>query len=153
MILMIIIQQNNTIIDQDTFQSLIKNREWTTRSHNHLIKQMCEKNSTTIKAHILKRLNRYPQWEFNPDNFFFDEEMKGYKIYVDEFFVNKKAGYGIYIGKKHQYNFYDKVEGEQTLQNATYQGILHVLKEFPKKRERERKRGILVAYVCRTYSP
>jgi len=58
--------------------------------------------------------------------------MKGYEIYVDESFVNKKAGYGIYIGKKHQYNFYDKVEGEQTLQNATYQGILHVLKGFPK---------------------
>ena len=37
----------------------------------------------------------------------------------------------IYIGKKHQYNLYDRVEGEQTLQNATYQGILHVLKGFP----------------------
>jgi hypothetical protein len=28
-------------------------------------------------------------------------------------------------------NYFDCIEGEQELQNATYQGILHVLKEFP----------------------
>ena len=42
-----------------------------------------------------------------------------------------KAGYGIFYRRKHAYNFYDRVEREQTLSNATYQGILHILQNFP----------------------
>ena len=126
-----IIQEDNTIIDKETLQALFTNKSGTTRAYNHLKKEMCEKNTNTIKPHILKRLDRYPQWEFNPEDFFFDEELKGYEIYVDETLVNKKAGFGIHIKKRNQYNFYDRVEGEETLQNATYQGILHTLKRFP----------------------
>jgi ribonuclease HI len=41
-----------------------------------------------------------------------------------------KAAYGVYCVED-KFNYSDRVEGEQTLQNATYQGILHVLKGMP----------------------
>jgi hypothetical protein len=129
-----IIQNDNEPITLEEFNERF-DTNWPTRKHNHLKKQLCNKNDQ-IKESILKGLDRYQPWEFNPGYFHFDEEMGGYEIYVDETLKQQKgkpdkAGYGIHIGKKHQYNFYDRVEGEQTLQNATYQGILHVLKGFP----------------------
>ena len=58
-----------------------------------------------------------------------------YEIYIDET-ENKQipntAGYAVYCKKDSVNNFYSRVEGEHTLQNATYQGILHVLQGVPK---------------------
>ena len=129
-----LIQDNNELITLEHFNETFE-ADWDRRKYNHLKKQICH-TKDTIKESILKGLNRYHPWEFNAEHFYYDEEMGGYEIYVDETLKKQKgkpdkAGYGIYIGKKHQYNLYDRVEGEQTLQNATYQGILHVLKGFP----------------------
>src|SRR5271163_4830936 len=63
---------------------------------------------------------------------FFNKVEEVYEIYVDKTEKNKMAGYGIYCKQNSQNNFYSRVKGEQTLQNATYQGILHVLKGIPK---------------------
>jgi len=41
------------------------------------------------------------------------------------------VGYRIYCKHNSQNNFYNRVK-KQTLQNATYQRILHVLKKVPK---------------------
>jgi hypothetical protein len=44
----------------------------------------------------------------------------GYEIFIDESLRKQKekpdkAGYRIHIRKKHEYNFFDRVDGEQTL--------------------------------------
>jgi hypothetical protein len=49
---------------------------------------------------------------------------------VDETKFRKRTGYGIHMSKLRQVNYFDCTEEEQELQNATYQEILHVLKEF-----------------------
>ena len=125
-----LIQENNKLISLQNLNALF-NREWERRKYTHLKKQMCKNKSTKVKQHIIKRLERDIEWEFYPDNFYFDEENQGYEVYIDESLKKDKAGYGVYLRRKHQYNFYDRVDGEQTLQNATYHGILHVLKGFP----------------------
>jgi hypothetical protein len=61
-----------------------------------------------------------------------NEENEGYEIFVNETLKNNIAGYGIFCKKNSKYNYYSRVEGKQTLQNAMYQGILHVLKGIPK---------------------
>ena len=97
----------------------------------HLLRsQACFYTETKGHSPLGNSLNTINDYHSNKD-FFFDKELKGYEIYVDETLVNKKAGFGIHIKKRNQYNFYDRVEGEETLQNATYQGILHTLKGFP----------------------
>jgi hypothetical protein len=61
-----------------------------------------------------------------------NEENEGYEIFVDETLKNNIAEYSIFCKKDNKYNYYSRVEGEQILQNATYQKILHVLKGIPK---------------------
>ena len=63
---------------------------------------------------------------------FFNDTKEVYEIYIDETEKNNMAGYRIYCKHNSQNNFYSRVKKEQTLQNATYQGILHVLKRAPK---------------------
>ena len=95
---------------------------------------MWKKHSNNQTFHS-KRLNHNISKKFDPTKLFYDEKLKRYEFYIDET-LNKqqnkpdKAGYGIYTGQAHISSFCDKVDGEQTLQNATYQGILHVLKTF-----------------------
>jgi len=102
----------------------------TKTSYNNLKKEICKPNSNEVLDNILKRINRYPEW--NMDDCFFNEVEEAYEIYVDETEKNNMAGYGIFCNHNSQNNYYSRVEGEQTLQNATYQGILHVLKGVPK---------------------
>src|SRR5215475_1377941 len=63
---------------------------------------------------------------------FYNDNDKAYEIYIDETGKDGVAGYGVYCKPNSKNNYYSRVEGEQTLQNATYQGILHVLKGVPK---------------------
>ena len=65
-------------------------------------------------------------------NIYYDEEKECYEIFVDETFKDNKAAYTVYYNKDSENNYYSRVEGEQTLQNAVYQGILHALKHLPK---------------------
>ena len=123
------------VTEQNTLKSLENITEefasWNAAKQTHLKKQICKQDSREIKDYIIKRRVAFTNWEFEPEQFYFDEEYQGYEITIDESLKENKAGYGIYLGRKHKYNFYSRVEGEQTLQNATYQGILHVLKGFP----------------------
>ena len=125
-----LIEDDNTLLEFEKLNELF-DTNWSKREYNNIKKNLCNKNETTIKEKILKRLNRRSEWDFAPEDFFYDEELQGYEIYIDESLKKKKAGYGIYMRKKHKYNYYDQVEGEQTLSNATLQGILHVLQKFP----------------------
>ena len=59
--------------------------------------------------------------EFNPEDFFYDEEYQGYEVYIDESLKKQKnkldkAGYGIHFMRKHKYNFYESSLGNP-LQN------------------------------------
>jgi hypothetical protein len=57
-----------------------------------------------------------------------NEENEGYEIFVDETLKNNIVGHSIFCKKNSKYNYYSCIEREQTLQNATYQEILHLLK-------------------------
>ena len=131
-----ILEENNKLMNYDTFKEIIEGEN--KKVFNQIKKNFSkEKNNKILKDFISTRLNiDIREDTFNPNDFFFDEEYQGYEVYIDETLKktkNKpdKAGYGIYFNKKHKYNHYDRVDGEQTLQNATYQGILHTLKKFP----------------------
>ena len=88
---------------------------------------ICENNSRVIRLNILKKLNLNKEWIINNQNIYYDEEKECYEIFVDETFKDNKAAYAVYCNKDSENNYYSRVEGEQTLQNATYQGILHDL--------------------------
>ena len=63
---------------------------------------------------------------------YYNKEEEAYKIYIDETLKDNKAGYGVFCKQNSEYNYCNRVEGEQTLQNATHEGILHALKGVPK---------------------
>jgi hypothetical protein len=99
------------------------------KQYKTLQKIICKKDSREILDNILKRINKYPEW--NTDECQYNEEEENFEIFIDESFKNNKAGYGVFCKNNSKYNYFSRVEGEQTLQNATYQGVLHVLKGFP----------------------
>jgi hypothetical protein len=86
--------------------------------------------SNNNKAFILKRINILSRLTLDPRNYYYDEEQEEYEVIVDETKFGKRTDYSIHMSKLHQVNYFDYTEGEQKLQNATYQRILHVLKEF-----------------------
>ena len=130
-----IVEINNKLINYEKFKEIIGNGD--KKLFNQIKKNLKNKKNDNLQDVISKRLNIEMREEvFDTNDFFYDEEYEGYEVYIDETIKktkNKpdKAGYGIHFNRKHKYNFYDRVDGEQTLQNATYQGILHVLKKFP----------------------
>ena len=92
-----LIQDNNELITLEHFNETFE-ADWDRRKYNHLKKQICY-TKDAIKESILKGLNRYHPWEFNAEHFYYDEEMGGYEIYVDETLKKQKgkpdkAGYG-----------------------------------------------------------
>ena len=74
-------------------------------------------------------MDTLPEWNMN--KCFYNEQEKAYEIYIDETLKNNIAGYGIYCKNNSKNNYYSRTEGEQTLQNSTYQAVLHVLKGAP----------------------
>jgi hypothetical protein len=55
---------------------------------------------------ILPRLTR---------NYYYDKELKGYEVTVDETKFEKRTSYSIYMSKLHQVNYFNCTEGEQEL--------------------------------------
>ena len=102
----------------------------TRKLYANLKKELCKPDSNTLTDNILRRINKYPEW--NMEECYYNEEEKAYEIYIDETLKDNKAGYGVFCKQNSEYNYCSRVEGEQTLQNATYQGILHALKGVPK---------------------
>ena len=118
-----ILLKNNRIMEFSDFKTIIQRRKNKKALYNK-VKKNFEENKK-IKASISKRLNYDMKEEFNPEDFFYDEEYQGYEVYIDESLKKQKnkpdkAGYGIHFMRKHKHNFYERVDGEQTLQNATY---------------------------------
>eukprot|EP00026_Physarum_polycephalum_P003190 Phypoly_transcript_03200.p1 GENE.Phypoly_transcript_03200~~Phypoly_transcript_03200.p1 ORF type:complete len:396 (+),score=55.22 Phypoly_transcript_03200:875-2062(+) len=101
----------------------------TKKMYENIKKELCKKNSNKISDSILKKIQKYPAW--NMEECFFNENEEAYEIFIDETYKENKAGYGVFCKNNSKNNYFSRVEGEQTLQNATYQGILHVLKEAP----------------------
>jgi hypothetical protein len=101
----------------------------TGKTYSNLKRELCKQDSLEISDSILKRIQKYPEWDMT--KCYKSEENEGYEIFVDETLKNNIAGYGIFCKKDSKYNYFSRVEGEQTLQNATYQKILHVLKGVP----------------------
>ena len=127
-----IVEDSNKLIEYEKFKEIIGKEDNKTYKQ---MKKLLEENNK-LKPFINKRLKISIQEEFNPNDFFYDEEYEGFEVYIDESLKKQKgkpdkAGYGIHFRRKHKYNYYDRVDGEQTLQNATYQGIIHVLKSLP----------------------
>jgi hypothetical protein len=115
-----------TIISNKEFNELFN-----TNLNNIVYKRnICELNQTTIKASILKRIDILSRLTLDSRNYYYDEELKGYEVAVDETKFRKRTRYSIHMSKLHQVNYFNCTEGKQELQNATYQEILHVLKEF-----------------------
>ena len=121
--------KENKLINLEELNNISK-KEWSKKEYKTLKNEMCKNLEYDIKDYILKRIN-INEWKIDLDKLSYDEELQGYEIFIDESLKNEKAGYGIYYCKQHEYNYYDRVDGEQTLSNATLQGILHVLKNFP----------------------
>ena len=113
-----------TIMNDDKLKTLEEMTDiigdWTKRKQKYLQNNVCVSKTNTIKPFILKRLEQVKKWKISPDTMHLDQDYMGYEVYIDESLKNNKAGYGIWFGDKHEYNFYSRVEGEQTLQNATY---------------------------------
>jgi len=94
------------------------------------MKEICDEENK-IKDYILKRINLQKHWLFSSKNVTYDKDTQTFEIYIDETLKNNKAAYSVFCKKDSRNNYYSRVEGEQTLQNGTYQGILHTLKHTP----------------------
>ncbi len=111
-----IVEINNKLLEYPQFKEIIDKDN--KKLFNQMKKEFEEKDK--IKPFISTRLNHNIREEFKPENFFYDDEYKGFEVYVDETMKKTKgkpdkAGYGIHFRRKHKYNFYDRVDGEQTL--------------------------------------
>ncbi len=123
-------------------QEVNKLKDWSISDRNKLKQNICENDDITVQSHILKLNNIMPEIkiqekENKPDQRFeydIDKDYDGYEVFIDESLKDGKASFGIYYKDKSKYNYCNRVYGEQTLQNATYQGIEHVLQSFPKNK-------------------
>jgi hypothetical protein len=133
----IFISDENCFNKLKNIEKIIGKTNWNKKQINSVKKYICDKNSDKIKANILKAAELNMQFnlvdsEYNSNPmFYYDQKLKCYEVQIDESLKNGKAGYGIYYKHNCVYNFYDRVYGDQTLQNTTYQSIEHVLNTFP----------------------
>jgi len=109
-------------------------KEWDVRQRNMLKSEICgDADATKVLPHILKLNNAIPPIQINNFRFTYDnyDDVSGYEVFVDESLKDGIATFGIFYKNNNRHNYCDKVVGEQSLQNATYQGIAHVLHTFP----------------------
>ena len=66
-------------------------------------------------------------------NCYFEDSQQAYEVFVDESrdFTTGECGYGVWWGENNPNNCNYKVYGNNSLQNATYQGIEWVLDTTP----------------------
>ena len=64
------------------------------KTYTNLKREVCKPNEDVIKDNILKRINKYPEWNIN--DCFFDEKEEAYEIYIDEILKDEKAGYAVF---------------------------------------------------------
>ena len=120
----------NKLMPKKNIEELI-NSTISNITYNNVKKEICKEDSLKIIDRVLKRINRYLQW--NMKECYFNDAENIYEIFIDETLKNEEAGYTVYCKTNSKNNYFSRVEGERTLQNATYQGILHVLKATPPK--------------------
>jgi hypothetical protein len=82
----------------------------TGKTYSNLRKELCKQDSSEISYSILKRIQKYPEWDMT--ECYKNRENKGYEIFVDETLKNNIAEYGIFCKKDSKYNYFSRVEGE-----------------------------------------
>ena len=133
-----IINNNNKLINNRQLENLFGSIICDDKIKQQFKRELCKENSRKIKSHILKAIDKninfiiYENNDQKDDRFLYDNNFQAYEVHIDETFANGKAGYGIFYKRNNLFNYYNRAYAEQTLQNATFQGIEHVLKTFPK---------------------
>jgi DNA-binding ferritin-like protein (Dps family) len=84
-----------TIISNKEFNELF-NTDLNNTVYKFLKKNICKPNQTTIKAFIL-----ILRLILDSRNYYYDEELEGYEVVVDETKFRKRTDYGIHMSKLH----------------------------------------------------
>jgi len=123
---------NTTTIGLVHFQALLNAKNNQQASNHKKVKSNLTADMGVILPHITmhvggaKRASDLFNCYFDPD-----PSYNAYEIFVDETITSSakaESGYGIYYGHANPCNSYYKVYGNNSLQNATLQGIEKVLK-------------------------
>jgi hypothetical protein len=76
----------------------------TGKTYSNLRKELCKRDSSEISDSILKRIQKYSEW--NMTECYKRKENKEYEIFIDETFKNNIARYGIFCKKDSKYNYF-----------------------------------------------
>ena len=109
---------------------------WKAKQHKMLQSHLCSPNSDTqIAPHAVFHTSLMETGSTtlnSTQNTYFDIEYQAFEVFVDESLKDNKAAFGVFYGNNCNLNCSTRVYGPQTLQNATFQGVEHVLELFPK---------------------